>query len=176
MRSQTVKPSPARPETIGRRPVADTDAEFLLQVYASTRQEEMAMVDWTDAEKDAFLRGQLAAQKADYDARFPDACHEIILLDDRPIGQIWVGRTEEEIRLLDIALLPEYRGRGIGTTFLKELQEETVRAAKPMRHCVYKENEPALGLYKRLGFNRVADLGMYYLMEWNGAATAEKET
>ena len=128
----------------------------------------MALVAWPEAEKQAFVGSQLAAQKADYDTRFPEAGHEIVLLDGRPVGQIWIHRSDEEIRLLDIALLPQHRRRGVGTALLKRLQDEASRATKPLRHCVYKMNEPALAFYRRLGFTVVNDLGMYYTMEWNG--------
>jgi ribosomal protein S18 acetylase RimI-like enzyme len=155
------------PGTLDRRPVADGDEDLLLKVFASTREEELAAVDWSDEQKEAFLRHQLVAQKTDYDSRFPDAQHDVLLLDGEPIGQIWIGRSDAEIRLLDIAILPEYRRRGVGTILLKELQEEASRAGKPLCHCVYKGNQPAFIFYERLGFVVTGDLGLYVQMEWN---------
>jgi len=165
--SQTAKIALAALGGIGRRPVAASDQDFLLKVYASTRDEEMALVPWSESQKTAFLKSQLRAQRLSYEANHPDAAHDIIFLDGRPIGQIWVGRSEEEIRLLDIAILPEHRGRGVGTALLKELQDEAARRAKPMRHCVFKTNQAALAFYARLGFQTTDDIGLYYLMEWS---------
>jgi len=164
--SQPEAVTPARPGNLTRRPVAADDEEFLLQVYSSTRADEMALVNWSDAEKDLFLRTQLRAQKADYDARFPDAAHEIVLLDGQRVGQIWIGRSADEICLLDIALLPQFRCLGVGTALVKELQDEAARLGKTMRHCVYKPNQSALRFYLRLGFVLAGDVGMYHVMEW----------
>jgi len=164
--SRTVAAGPA---AIDRRPVAAGDEAFLLAVYASTRAEEMALVAWSDAEKTAFLESQMWAQKREYEARYPNATHEIVLLDEQPIGQIWIGRSREEVRLLDIALLPPYRGHGVGTVLLGELQSEAARLGIPLRHCVYKPNRLALAFYARLGFVVTGDLGMYLQMEWTAS-------
>jgi ribosomal protein S18 acetylase RimI-like enzyme len=153
--------------TIAKRPVAAEDDCFLLKVYASTREEEMALVDWSKKQREVFLRSQLTAQRKDYESRYPASTHQVLLLDGEPVGQIWIATTDDEVRLLDIAILPKYRRRGLGTALLKELQEEQGRRGKPLRHCVYKENRTALAFYARLGFGVRDDLGLYYLMEWN---------
>src|ERR1044072_7899393 len=106
-------------ETVGAkivlRPAAAADYEELLRVYASTRAAELAQVTWWDDEqKLAFCRAQYDAQKAEYDARFPDGEYDVIEMDGRTVGRVWVGRAEHEIRLLDIALLPEAPRRGVG--------------------------------------------------------------
>src|ERR671916_2353816 len=128
--SEHREPIPA----VDTRPVAPEDYEFLLDVYASTRAEELAPVPWTDEQKRAFLRMQFNAQRGEYFQRFPDADYRVILVGGRPAGRLWVGRTPEQIRLLDIALLPEFRNRGVGALLVRQLIEEAARARLPLRH------------------------------------------
>src|SRR4051812_15662278 len=94
------------------RPATPEDEEFLLRVYASVRQEELAQVPWSDAQKEGFLRGQFAAQQLHYQKHNPGAMHDIILLDDQAIGRLYVARRDAEIRILDITILPEHRNKG----------------------------------------------------------------
>jgi ribosomal protein S18 acetylase RimI-like enzyme len=150
------------------RALAAGDEELLLRIFASTREEELVQLRGCFPEQiDAFLRSQLHAQKASYDERYPQASHQIILADGQEAGQLWVARCEEEIRLLDIALLPGFRSLGIGSRLLRELQQEAAATGKALRHCVFKPNVRAASFYQRLGFEPAADLGMYQLMQWN---------
>ena len=96
------------------RPIEPDDAAFLYRVYASTREAELALVDWDAAQKDAFLRMQFLAQAQHYQANYTDTTYQIILLDGQPVGRLYVARWPGEIRIVDIALLPEYRNMGIG--------------------------------------------------------------
>jgi ribosomal protein S18 acetylase RimI-like enzyme len=145
------------------RPVRESDQAHLYRVYASTREEELAVVDWDDGERDAFLRQQFAAQDAQY-RTYPHASLDIIEVDDQPAGRLYVARWAEEIRIIDIALLPAYRNRGIGTALLRELLDEAAASGRRLTVHVEKFN-PARALYERLGFGEVADLGVYLLME-----------
>jgi ribosomal protein S18 acetylase RimI-like enzyme len=150
-------------------PITAGDEAFLYQVYASTRQEEMALVDWDDAQKQAFLRMQFHAQHTFYHAEFPNASYQLILRQDTPVGRLYVDRREHDFCILDITLLPEYRRQGIGGELLQQVLAEADRAGKPVRIHVERFN-PALRLYERLGFCQVSDQGVYYLMErpWPG--------
>ncbi len=148
------------------RPVTQDDRGFLFQVYAGTREDEIAQTGWTDEEKHAFLEMQFAAQQADYSKRFPDSEQTIVLVGDNPVGRMWVARWDDEIRLLDIALLPEHRNAGTGQILLERLQAEAARAERPLRHSVYKMNDRALRFYERLGFAVIEDSETYVLMEW----------
>jgi ribosomal protein S18 acetylase RimI-like enzyme len=148
------------------RPAQPADETFLRRVYASTRADELAMVPWTPEEKAAFLDMQFTAQKTDYRARFPRSEHSIVLVDEVEVGRVWIDRGEDEIRLIDIALLPERRNGGTGTTLLRGLQAEASAADRPLRHSVYKQNTGALRFYQRLGFQVVEDFETYVLMEW----------
>jgi GNAT superfamily N-acetyltransferase len=151
---------------VSLRPVTDADQEFLVGVYASTRAAELAQVDWDDSQKDAFIRWQFGLQKQEYYARYPDARYEVILVDDQPAGRIWVGTDDTQIRLLDIALLPEFQNRGAGAFLLRQLIDEAQQAQKPLRHMVFMLNENAHRFYERLGFVEIEDIGGYKHMEW----------
>src|SRR5918997_4024224 len=116
MSSGTLKVLTEGAREVSLRPAAAEDYEELVGVYASTRADELAQVTWwDDAQKLAFCRMQYEAQKSEYDARFPDAQYDLILLEGRTAGRIWVGRDEEEVRLLDIIVLLWAQGQGVGT-------------------------------------------------------------
>jgi ribosomal protein S18 acetylase RimI-like enzyme len=155
--------------SVSLRPIAPEDMEFLLRVYGSTRQEEMALVDWSEEQKDAFLRMQFEAQHTFYQANYVGAEFLVVLDDGVPAGRLYLHRRADEIRLVDIALLPEHRGRGIGTSLLEDLFAEAGAAGKAVRIHVERFNEGALRLYQRLGFRQIADKGVYYLLEWRPA-------
>ncbi|MBV8201999.1 MAG: GNAT family N-acetyltransferase [Acidobacteria bacterium] len=167
---QAAAQPPAAPK-VACRPIAPGDEELLFRIYASTRSEELAPVPWTAAQKEAFLRMQFRAQSADYAANYPGAAFQVILLDGMPAGRLYVDRRGDELRIVDIALLPEHRGAGIGGVLLRELLTEAAAAGKPVRIHVESMN-PALRLYERLGFRRIGDFGIYLLMEWTGAEGA----
>lgn len=147
------------------RPIQEEDLEFLLRLYSTTRAEEMAMVtDWTDEQKDAFVRMQFQAQHAWYQEHYGDAQFALVLVEGIPAGRLYVHRRAAEIRLVDISLLPEYRNGGIGTALLGELFAESAESGKPVTIHVEKFN-PAMRLYERLGFVPVADHGVYLLLK-----------
>ena len=154
-------------ETLTLRNVTADDEEFLLSVYDSTRAEELAQAEWAPGQREAFLKWQFDLQRGEYDRRFPDAEYDLILIDDKPAGRIWIGRDDRQIRLLDIALLPEFQNRGAGTALLRRLIEEAEHAHKPLRHMVFVLNNDADRFYERLGFVMIEDLGGYKHMEWS---------
>jgi len=156
-------------KAISVRPESPHDQDFLLALYASTRDEELKLVPWPDAQKFAFLKMQFDLQSAHYHRHYPAASYQIILLEDRPIGRLYVHRGESHILLIDIALLPQHRGMGIGGQFLGELLAEGHAAQKTVAIHV-ERNNPALRLYTRLGFQIVEDKGVYYYMERSPAA------
>lgn len=146
------------------RPCAPEDAEFLYQVYASTRQEELTRVPWGDAEKEAFLRMQFHAQHTHYHTYYTDADYQIVVLTGVPVGRLYVQRSATEIVLMDIALLPGVRGRGFGTKLIRAVLEEADRTGK-MTSLYVEQFNPAMQLYTRLGFNRIKEEGIYWRME-----------
>jgi ribosomal protein S18 acetylase RimI-like enzyme len=149
---------------IAFRPIAPADRPFLQQVYASTREQEMAMVDWSDRAKAEFLQMQFDAQHQYYQANYTQTSFQIILLHGEAIGRLYVARWEDEIRIVDLALLPDYRDRGIGSQILQDLLAEAAQRNLPLRIHVEQYNR-ALRLYQRLGFQKIGEHGVYWLMQ-----------
>jgi ribosomal protein S18 acetylase RimI-like enzyme len=153
---------------VALRPATPEDYEELVAVYASTRADELAQVTWwDDAQKLAFCRMQYHAQKAEYDARYPDAQYDLILLEGRTAGRLWIGRDDEEIHMLDITVLPWAQGRGVGSALVRTLIGEARASGKRLRHMVFVMNEGARRLYERLGFVVIEEvMGTHLHMEW----------
>ena len=141
------------------------DEPFLYELYASTRTEEMAAWGLDESQQKSFLELQFRARQRHYEIAFAGADHKIILCDDRPIGRILVYRSEHEIRLVDIALLPEHRERGLGASLIRGLLDEAGETGKTVTLHVEKLNRAAR-LYERLGFSVIGDTGGSYKMEW----------
>lgn len=151
--------------SITLRAASDEDEAFLREVYASSRAQELAMVPWNDEQREAFLRMQFDAQHSYYHAQFPEASYQIILQDTEPIGRIYILRQEEEIRVLDVTLLAQQRGAGIGTALMRELIDEADRTGKAVNIWV-EEYNPSRSLFARLEFLKVREEGINYLLEY----------
>lgn len=147
------------------RPSTKADEAFLLTVYASTRAEEMAITGWSDEQKAAFCAQQFQAQTSHYRQHYPTAQYFVIEAGSMPAGRLYVDHWDKEIRIMDIALLPEFRGKGIGTHLLSDLQKQAQTASKVLSIHVEAFN-PAKRLYERLGFVLTEDKGMYHFMTW----------
>lgn len=146
------------------RPEGPGDEAFRFELYASTRQEELDAWGWPPELRATFLTIQFKAQ-AGYRVQFPQADFQIILRRGQAIGRLVVNRTPEDLRLVDIALLPQYRNTGIATALIRELMAEAAAAQQPLRLSVRKGNRAA-GLYGRLGFARTSESDLYDQMEW----------
>ena len=151
------------------RSVTPEDEAFLFEVYAGTRWEELAQVPWDEAQKEAFLTFQFNAQHQHYQSEFADANFHVILDDGAPVGRLYVDRRADEIRILDIALLPEHRGRGIGGALLGALLAEAEAAGTPVRIFVESHLPHARRFFERLGFTEAEDHGVSVLMAWHPA-------
>lgn len=158
------------PPSISFRSANEDDLQFLCVLYAGTREDEMKQVDWSQEQKSAFLEMQFNAQHRFYHEQFPEASYLIIECDGEAIGRIYVDRRPDELRLIDIALLPRARNQGLGKALLMDLQDEGQASGLPIRIHVEKFN-PAMHLYERLGFKQVQDQGVYHLMEWRPHAS-----
>ena len=155
----------------------DEDLPFLAELYASTRREELAPVPWPEEEKERFLRFQFEAQHRHYLEHYRGCAFLVIEKEPAegaaaavPVGRLYLDRREDELRLVDIALLPEHRGEGLGTAILRRVLAEGGERDLPVRIHV-EERNPARSLYERLGFRKIDTNGVYTLMEWSPAAT-----
>lgn len=153
------------------RPMHPGDEAFLRRVYAEVRAPEIALFGWNAASAEAFLRMQFDAQHHHYRTYYPQARFDIIERAGEPLGRLYVDRSSEEIRVIDIALLARYRGQGIGTTLLRCLQEEGARDRRRLSLQVEQHN-PAQALYLRLGFIETDFQGLHRSMQWQPATHA----
>jgi ribosomal protein S18 acetylase RimI-like enzyme len=151
--------------SLSLRPAQAADEAFLRQVYASTRAFELQQVPWTLEQKAAFCDMQFTAQDSYYRATFVTAQFLVIEQNAVPAGRLYVERQDDEIHIIDIALMPEHRGRGIGTYLLQKVMQEGQSIGKKVTIYVERYN-PALSLYQRLGYELVKEHGVHYLMEW----------
>lgn len=147
------------------RRAVDSDLAFLGRVYASTRADELAVTGWTDAVKAEFLGQQFRAQHAHYQQYYPQADWLVTMRDGEDIGRLYIERRSSQHRIIDIAFLPEHRGKGLGAALLRDLLDEAAAAGKAVSIHVEKFN-PAMRLYRRLGFVTEQDKGVYDLMRW----------
>lgn len=150
---------------IGLRPATPADEAFLQEVYASTRADELAAVPWSDADKAAFVAHQFAAQSAHYAQHYTGLSRHVIRVGTADAGRLLVARWPREIRIVDIALLPRFRGSGAGSALLGELIDEARAAGTTLSIHVERHNR-AMGLYTRLGFRPAGDEGVHLRMEW----------
>ncbi len=157
------------PDQIVLRPIRPEDLPFLSRVYASTRQEEMKASGWTQRQIDDFLQFQFEAQHKFYQDQYSRASYEIIVYEGKDAGRLYVDRRHDEIRIVDIALLPAFRSAGLGGFLLRRLLDEAAGKGLPVRIHV-ENNNPAMKLYRRLGFEKTGETGVYHLMEWRAGA------
>lgn len=139
------------PEGVSLRQETESDLPFLIQLYHATRADELALVDWSDEQKDAFVRMQFAAQRQHYQREYPGARFQVIERAGAPVGRLYVHERADEIRIMDIALAPPARNQGIGGRLLDAVLAEGARSRRPVTIHVERFN-PARRLYERRGF------------------------
>ncbi len=150
---------------ISVRPVTAADAGLLLQIYQSSRGDDLRGLGWSKDRISEFLEMQYEAQQRFYEGEYKQAADEIIFWEGQPAGRLVVERRDHEIRHIDMALLPEHRNRGIGTFLIQQLQDEARKSKKPLRLQVIRFNR-AVNLLERLGFVRTSETGTHFQMEW----------
>lgn len=153
-------------ESITLRPARPDNDAFLIELYADSRRQEKEVAGFTDEEWKTFITIQFTSQKQFYEAQFPDSDHRIVLRDGRPIGRVWVWRSKEEIRILDLTIHSQHQNIGVGTDILRRYQTEAKAVGRPLTHKVLHTNRDAIRLYQRLGFTVTGEAGAHYLMEW----------
>lgn len=146
------------------RTVEEKDAAFIEALYRTTREAELNLTNWSEHQKSAFISMQSAAQLADYKTKCPGARFQVITYNKKNAGRFFTCETENDIRLLDITILPEFTGKGIGTDLLHRLIQRSNKVQKKISLHVVASN-PALKLYQRLGFVHIKKDGFYYYME-----------
>lgn len=140
------------------------DIPFLYEVYKSTRIDELAVVNWTKNEMENFFIMQFNLQHRQYMENYKNANFDIIFFNDLPVGRLYVERARKDIRIIDIAILKEYRRKGIGSTLISALIEESERTKLPLSLHVERDN-PIMPFYKKIGFKELEDRGIYIFME-----------
>lgn len=156
---------------------ADGDYPFLERLYLSVRWEELINSGWPEQAKLDFLRHQFSLQYRHYAAHYGGTDFGILEFQDEPIGRWYVFRSREDLRVVDVSLLPEWRGQGIATALFGQLLSEASKSNRTASIHVEKFN-PAQKLYRRLGFAEAGESGPYWLMIWKPhkyADTADKE-
>jgi ribosomal protein S18 acetylase RimI-like enzyme len=137
---------------VSLRAVVPEHEPFLAELYATTREDDLRLTDWDDAQKAAFCAWQFQLQQLDYTRNYPADGHWIIVRDDVPVGRVWVAERDDHLFVVDISLLPAHRGRGIGTLVLEGLFAEGDQAGLPVRLTAFRNNLRAIALFQRLGF------------------------
>ena len=154
-----------RMDNISLRPATPLDQPFLIAVYTESREAELAATGWSNEEKSAFCRSQFEAQDAHYREHFPRCEFLVIEENTQPIGRLYLDRRPDEIRLVDIALLKDRRGRGIGGRLIQGILDEAANNGLMVRIHVERSN-PARRLYDRLGFMVEEEGEVYDLLSW----------
>jgi RimJ/RimL family protein N-acetyltransferase len=153
------------------RKVAESDTPFLCALYASTRADELAVAPWPEEQKAIFLQQQFQAQSWHYAEHYDPEQFLIIEQDGAPIGRLYLYRQPQDTEIIDIAIVPELRGKGIGSILLKEILDEATQRDASV--TIYVEHfNPARHLYDRLGFQQVDTTGVYDKMKWRAAVPA----
>ena len=144
--------------------VEEKDKLLIETIYRTTREDELNLTNWPESQKQAFVSMQSTAQLAEYKKNYPGASYQIIIWKRKPAGRFFVWENENEIRLIDIIVLPSFRNKGIGTYLLHELIKRSGAVQKKISLHVEPRN-PALQLYRRLGFVHIKTNGRHYYME-----------
>jgi len=147
------------------RPLTSEDSPFLARLYKSSRGDDLRELGWDESRIDDFLEMQYQAQRILDEQDYAKATDQLILWSGNRAGRLLVDSRENEIRCVDLALLPEFRNRGLGTILMRRLQLQAVTAHKPLRLQVIRYNR-AINLFERLGFVRTSETGTHFQMEW----------
>ncbi|CAN5846703.1 hypothetical protein BH20ACI4_BH20ACI4_07380 [soil metagenome] len=156
----------ANQSKINIRESEDTDTPFFEKLYFETRRDEFAQIGWDENQIRMLLQMQFNVQTQAYQMQFPDARTSVIEADGTAVGRLITGDNSNELRLIDVAVLPESRGLGIGSFVMNKLQTEARKTGKPVTLQVLKTNIPAIRLYEKFGFETISEDELYLAMEW----------
>lgn len=136
------------------RSVRSTDEAFLLRLFRTFRNDIDYAIGLSEAEKTTFIQQQFTAQRRSYQHKYPDSSPKLILVNNARAGRIWIARLKDQIRLVDIMVLPAFQNQGVGSSLIRQLQEEARVTERPLRHMVHTTNWDALRFYQRHGFSQ----------------------
>jgi ribosomal protein S18 acetylase RimI-like enzyme len=155
--------------TITLEPAQPQDEIFLYELYRDLRAPEFALAPISAAQREQLIRMQFRAQMTSYAQTYPNSRYQIVLLDSKPVGRLWVVQLDGEFRLVDIAVHPGVQSQGIGTVLIQRLQQDAAKSGLPIRSCVFRDNTGSLRFHQRLGFNIARSDEAYHYMEWKPA-------
>lgn len=158
----------AQVNNIQFRAIEESDMDFLQELYGTTRAAELSMLPWSDEQKHEFVQMQFEAQHSFYQEQFASSEFWILERAGLRLGRLYLDRRENEFRIIDISLMPNFQGMGLGSQILSAVMADAQSQQLPVTIHVEKNN-PAMKLYKRLGFELVEDQGVYDLMQWKAA-------
>lgn len=146
---------------ISIRPAVESDRRFVYEVFESVCDPAICGLD--EPLRSQLITMQFGGQCQDYSSKYPNAIDQIIEFDKTRIGRVYTDDSAGRIHIVDIAILPHWRGQGIGTAVLKSIFEVAQQSSKPVSLRVKKENR-AVGLYKKLGFKVTGNDSLYVEM------------
>ena len=152
-------------ESITLRPATEDDQDFLFELFKSSRGDDLRGLGWSDEQIGDFLQMQYEAHQNFLTNDYPGLDEQIVLSDGNAVGHLAVEQRSDEIRLVDLSLLPAQRNCGTGALLIQELQAQAAAARRPLRLQVIRFNR-AVGLFERLGFRRTSETGTHFQMEW----------
>jgi len=155
-------------------PAGAQDQGFLQALHASTRADEVRLWAWDEAQTQAFLAQQFMAQQMGYRHQFGAEHDRIVHVDGTAVGRLFVAPVQGALQVVDIALLPAHRGRGIGTQLLRQVLQTAAGQGQSVRLAVLHGN-PARHLYERLGFAVTSQDELYVDLTWGDATLATLE-
>lgn len=153
-------------ESISLRPATEDDEQFLLELYKSSRGDDLRGLSWDEDRIAEFLEMQYESHRNFLKQDHPGMHDQIVIVAGEPAGRVAVEQRADEIRLIDIALLPAHRNQGVGTLLIRDLQQQAATANRCLRFQVIRFNR-AVGLFERLGFTRTSETGTHLQLEWN---------
>jgi len=152
-------------DSVTFRPATNTDKDFMLELYQSSRGDDLRELGWEESRISEFLSFQHEAQEQFHQTDYQDATDEIVMVEGQAAGRLIVQRLEHEIRCVDLAIVPAHRSAGLGTLLIRRLQSEARQLKRPLRLQVIRFSR-AVNLFERLGFVRTSETGTHFQMEW----------
>lgn len=148
------------------RPRTDNDTDFLVELYETSREEEMQYIEWkNDEERIKFFRQQYNAQHLHFDSNYDNLDYDILVYNNQDIGRLVLHRTPENLHCLDVIIIPSFRKMGIGTIIMERIEEE-VKQKKITATLYFEKTKPYLeSIYSKYGFVTIEDLGTHKFMK-----------